>query len=171
MKNLVLVSAFAVLATLILAGCGEKPSNSSTADPDSQLTASDLARLMDFHAWNVRIPPQSQQSIKRIRLVIVKPDGTTIQKFCTANHDGYLSCSTILLGFRVEHGTFTGHFNMRDSNGSGEGYSLAFSDAFADAAPAWETGTPTWHGNRAELARARKVDELEGTVLAIELVK
>jgi hypothetical protein len=165
------VSAFAVLATLFLDGCGEKSSSSSAADPGSQLTASDLAGLMDFHAWNVRIPSQSQQAIKRIRLVIVKPDGTTIQKFATANRDGYLSCSSILLGFRVEHGTFTGHFNMRDSNGGGEGYTLTFTDAFADAEPAWMTGTPTWHGNRAVIARARKVDELEGTVLAIELVK
>jgi hypothetical protein len=35
MKNLVLVSAFAVLAALFLAGCGEKSSSSSAEDPGS----------------------------------------------------------------------------------------------------------------------------------------
>jgi hypothetical protein len=170
MKNIILLSAVGFLASAFLTGCGEKPSASSKAA--SKLTASDLATLMDFHAWNVPIPPQSQQAIKKIRLLIVQPDGTTIQKFTTANADS-ISCSSIFLGFRVQDGKFSGHFNMRDTNGGGEGYNLNFMHTFtnSDLAWAWAGETPPWNGNRAILAQAVDRDGREDSSLAIELVK
>ncbi|MGD0411774.1 MAG: hypothetical protein ABSC18_08705 [Verrucomicrobiota bacterium] len=170
MKSLILVSTFVVLACAFVAGCGEKQSNSSAEDPGSQLTASDLAMLMDFHAWNVRIP-ESQQPFRSIRLVIVKPDGTIVPKFSAANQPGYLSCSSIVLGFRVEQGTFSGHFNIRDTKGGGQGYGLSFTDAFANSDPAWVIASPVWNGNRAQLARATKSGEMKDSILAIELLK
>ena len=72
MKNRIVVLAFAVIVSALVAGCGEKASKLST---ESRLTATQLAELMDFHVWNVPIP-QSLQPVKRARLVIVKADGT-----------------------------------------------------------------------------------------------
>jgi hypothetical protein len=119
----------------------------------------------------VRIP-QSQQPVKRVRLVIVKRDGTTIPKFDTGDNLGPESCSSILLGFRVERGAFTGHLNIRDSKGGGQGWGLGFSDGFADANTHWTTpGTLVWNGNRARLAFIANGGELDGNVLALELVK
>ena len=126
--------------------------------------------LMDFHAWKVSIP-QSQQPFRNIRLVIVKPDGTIVPKFSTANQPGYLSCSSIVLGFRVEGGTFSGHFNIRDTKGGGQGYNLSFTDAFTDSDPAWVMESPVWNGNRAQLASATKSGEMKESILALELLR
>jgi hypothetical protein len=117
----------------------------------------------------VRIP-QLQQPFKSIRLVIFKPDGTVVEKFGTGNNFGSEPCSFILLGFRVEQETFTGHFNTQDPKGGGIGWNLSFTDKFADSWPSWVGESLVWNGNRAELASATK-GELSGSILAIELVK
>ena len=41
---------------ILIAGCGERMSNPAREDADSQLTAADLAQLMDLHAWKVSLP-------------------------------------------------------------------------------------------------------------------
>ncbi|EEF61967.1 hypothetical protein [Pedosphaera parvula] len=172
MKNLILVFSFVVIASAFVTGCEQKTSNSSAAG--GQLTAADLAQLMDFHAWNVPIP-QSQQPFKSIRLVIIKRDGTIVTKlFDTGSAlDSEQPCTSIFLGFRVERGTFTGHLNTRDSKGGGIGWGLNFTDAFADSSPGWGTsGTAIWNGNHAELGLATKRGEMVyDNFLAIELVK
>jgi hypothetical protein len=150
-----------------IVGCSR--SDTVAKDAGSQLTASDLSRLMDFHAWKVPVP-QSQQPFKSIQLVIIKPDGTEVMKFSTGNNLGSEPCSFILLGFRVEQETFTGHFNTQDSKGGGTGWNLNFADKFADSWPAWVIESPVWNGNRAELASATKGD-MSSSILAIELVK
>ena len=171
MKPITMVLVSVVIVSVLAAGCGEKRSPSSADAAESQLTASDLALLTDFHAWSARIP-QSQQPVKRIRLVMVKRDGTTLQKFDTGDLLGFESWASILLGFRVERGTFTGHLTVRDSKGGGQGWGLSFADAFADANPGWTLpGTLVWNGNRARLAFVANNGEMNGDVLAIELVK
>jgi len=171
MKNHIPVLALIAIASALVAGCGEQPSSSSAANRGGQLTASDLAQLMDFHAWNVPIP-EAQQPIKSIRLVVVKRDGTIVSKFDTGNNLGSVPCASILLGFSVERGTFTGHFNTRDSKGGGTGWSRSFTHTFADSDPAWAVaGSAVWNGNRAELASATKKGEMYDSILALELVK
>ena len=170
MKKLILLSAWIFIASAIIAGCGEKPADPSAQDP-SQLTASDLARLMDFHAWKVLIP-QAQQPVKCIRIVIVKRDGTVVEKFGTGNNLGPEPCSSVLLGFRVEQGIFKGHLLTRDSKGGGVGWDLSFADALADSTPAWTTpGAMVWTRNRVTLAQGMKEGAVDGSILAIELVK
>jgi hypothetical protein len=165
MKPIITLVASVITVSVLVAGCGEKKPSGG------ELTAADLAMLTDFHAWNVAIP-ESQQPVKSIRLVIVKRDGTAITKFDTGENLGPEPCSSIVLGFRVEGDTFTGHFNIRDSKGGGSGWILSFKDAFTDAAPGWVTaGTAVWNGNRAQLAYVANNGEMNGTYLAIELVK
>ena len=155
---------------MLVAGCGAKPSKPSAADPGSPLSASELARLTDFHAWKVRIP-QTQEPVKDIRLVIVKRDGTVLPKFHTGTNLGE-SCSSILLGFRVEGDTFAGHFFTQDCKGGGIGWNLSFADVFGQSNPAWVApGTALWNGNRAQLAEAMKEGDMCGSILAIELLK
>ncbi len=171
MKNLVPILAFGLTCSALVSGCGERPSSLSAEGRGGELTASDLALLTDFHAWKVPIP-QSQQPVKRIRLVIVKRDGTIIPKFDTGANLGRESCSSILLGFRVEGGTFTGQFRVRDPKGGGQGWGLNFTDAFADSDPHWTLpGAAVWNGNRARLGFASKEGEMNKSELAVELLK
>jgi hypothetical protein len=165
MKPLVILFSWVTVVSALVAGCGEKKPHGG------ELTAADLALLTDFHAWNVAIP-ESQQPVKSIRLVIVKRDGTAITKFDTGENLGPEPCSWIVLGFRVEEGTFKGRFNIRDSKGGGPGWILNFKDAFADSGPGWVTsGTAVWNGDRAQLAYVANTSEMSGSYLAIELVK
>ena len=168
MKNIIMSLAAVAIVSALVAGCGVKSPGTSTEESGCQLTASELSMLMDFHAWKVRVP-QSEQPFKRIRIVVVKPDGTVDQKFTTLDNLGPEPCSTILLGFRVEHGAFTGHFNTLDSKGGGLGWGLNFTDAFADSRPAWGEGL-VWDHNRAKLAFSTS-GEMHDSFLAIELVK
>ena len=173
MKHINKVLASVVIVSVLVAGCGDSSSHSSPEASGIQLTAADLAVLTDFHAWSVRIP-QAQQPVKRVRLVIVKRDGTTIPRFDTGDNLGPEACSSILLGFRAERGAFTGHLNIRNSKGGGQGWGLSFSDGFADANTHWTTpGTLVWNGNRARLAFIANGDggESDGSLLALELVK
>jgi hypothetical protein len=171
MKQVITVLVSVVIVSVVAAGCGEERSHSSAEATGSQLTASDLALLTDYHAWSARIP-QSQQPVKRVRLVIVKPDGTIIPKFDTGDNLGPESCASILLGFRVEHGAFTGHIHIRDSKGGGQGWGLSFSDPFAGPNTHWTLpGTLVWNGNRARLAFLVNNGESNGNDLALELLK
>jgi len=167
MKNRIVAFAVAVIASTLVEGCGNKTSKLSN---ESRLTAAELAELMDCHAWNVPIP-QSLQPVKRVRLVIVKADGTVVPKFDTMTSTLPEACSFFVVGFRVEGGAFKGHFNARDSKGGGMGWPLQFKDAFADSNPGWVIGEPSWKGNRAELAEVSTMSVAHESILAIELLK
>jgi hypothetical protein len=172
MKPIFIAFALVVIVASLMTGCGAKSPDSSAAEnPNSPMSASELSRLMDFHAWKVSIP-ESQRPFKSIRLIIVNRDGTFVaQKFSTEDNLHSEPCTFILIGFRIEQGTFTGHFNTFDAKGGGLGWKLDFTDAFADTWPAWSEGNLVWNGNRAELAVATKDGEMKDYKLVIELVK
>ncbi|MGA3179551.1 MAG: hypothetical protein ABSF38_04330 [Verrucomicrobiota bacterium] len=170
MKNPNPMLYLTVIMSALVAGCGEKMSKSTGKDSDTQLTASDLAMLTDFHAWKTSIP-EAQQPVKTIRLVILnRRDGTVVTKFSTgANLE--TNCSSFLLGIRVEQGRFMGHLLIRTADGGGLGWDLHFTDALADSDPAWSApGTLVWNGNHADLAASTRSNIFD-TVLAIELDK
>jgi hypothetical protein len=164
-----------VMMLSLVGGCGKQPA-APVATVEDELTASKLALLMGFHAWTLRIP-EMQQPVKSIRIVIAKRDGTFLEKvFDTGNNlqsgqswpEPY---SSILLGFRVERETFTGHLFIRNSQGAGEGWNILFTNAFADSAVGWATAGPLeWTGNRAELGMSTHNYDSD-MIMAIELVK
>src|SRR5271166_3496384 len=119
MRLLVQWIIVSVIMLPLLGGCGKQPAV-PVAKVEDELTASDLARLMDFHAWTLRIP-EMLQPVNSIRIVITKHDGTLLEEvFSTGDNlrpgktfpEPYFS---ILLGFRVERETFTGHLFVRNS--------------------------------------------------------
>ena len=153
-KQFILVPA-AVLAVLgLVTGCDLK-SSSSSSSPDSQLTAYELAGLMDFHAFKGSIPP-AQKPVKEIRLVLIKDDVTNLTTVrvsgtCAFNVDGRVLCTSLLLGFRIEQGAFVGHLDTRDASGGGVGWNLNFKVPSDDE---WAVlnGPLCWNRDSAELA-------------------
>jgi len=158
-------------ALALIGGCEKRPTTSEQPAAD-QLSAADLAQLMDFHAWKIPVPP-SLAPVKQVRLVILKSDGSVIPKFGTSITVGGLACSSILLGFRTEHGTFMGHLYLRDPRGGGQGWNVNFTDPFADAFPAWTRSgaSPQWHENRIQLAVTTRNGDPMPSALELELVR
>ena len=110
------ILAFAVVMSALVTGCGER-----REDSGSQLTAADLARLTDFHAWKASLP-SGQGSVKAIRLMIVnRRNGTEVTKSSTGDNLG-TNCSSFLSGMRVDEGKFTGHLLTRNADGGGLGW-------------------------------------------------
>jgi hypothetical protein len=170
MKSSIPMLGLTVIMSVLITGCGEKMPKSTGEDVGSQLTASDLALLTDFHAWKASIP-EAQQPIKAIQLMILNlRNGTVITNFSTGGNLE-TNCSSFLLGIRIEQGRFTGHLLTRTPEGGGLGWAVNFTDKLADSYPAWSTpGTIAWNGNRAELAKSTKSNIFD-SVLVIELVK
>ena len=105
------------------------------------------------------------------RVIVDQRDGTAVTKFGTTEFRGSETCSSILLGIRVDHSNFIGNFNVRYADGRGVGWTLDFADAFADLFPAWSTpGTLSWNGNRAQLAMSTRSNVVD-KILVIELEK
>ncbi len=162
-----------VFASAFAVGCGKKPANPSTENRASPLTASDLAQLMDFHAWSVPIP-QAQRPITGVRIVVVKRDGTVVANlFETSHSERREPFSAILLALHLERGSFTGQLMLRDAKGGGLGWSVSFADPFAGFNVGWGTsGTAEWRGNRAELGSATsRSDRNYDNIMVLELVK
>ena len=171
MKSQVRGILLIICGCALIGGCGKPPAAREQA-AGRQLTASDLAQLMDFHAWKIPVPP-SLAPIKQVRLVTIKSDGTVIPKFETSITVGGLACSSILLGFRTEHGAFVGHLALRDPQGGGRWWNVNFTDPFADAFPAWASSgaIPQWHGNRIQLAVTTRNGDPMPSALELELVR
>src|SRR5438309_1776579 len=133
MKNRIVVLAFVIMASALVAGCKEKASN--------RLTVEQLADLMDFHAWTLPIP-HSQQPVKKVRLVIVRYDGSEIPRFEIGDlrSASCTPCPFIQLGLRVEEGVFKGQLYLRDSKGQFKGSRISFKDEFASPASQGESG-------------------------------
>ena len=174
MKNRIVMLGIVVLASALVAGCKGKASN--------PLTVEQLADLMEFHAWTLPIP-QSQQPVKKVRLVIVRHDGSEVPRFEIGDlrSASCTPCPFIQLGLRVEEGVFAGQFYLRDSKGQFESSRISFKDEFASPAGQGESGksvgwvttgaTPIWNGNRAQLASEWKMGEKRDSILYLELVK
>jgi hypothetical protein len=173
MKRFFRVFGAIALAIVLGTGCEEKPLRSA---PVSELTASDLAQLTDFHAWKTRVP-EAQQPFKSIQLVVYKRgQNSTVSKHMIASDVGPVHCDTIVLGFRVEADHYVGKLFASDSKtGGGSGWGILFDDAFDKAhddyfRAGWgNSGTLQWEGNRAPLAVLSGTNG--DTVLAIELNK
>lgn len=174
MKHIIptLASVLAVGAFAI--GCGPSPRVTLAEDAGAELTADDLAYLQDFHAWKLFVP-SSQQPLKRIKLVLVGADGTSVQLFGTAYSDPAPAWTNILLGFRHEGGAFAGRLQGRGPK-LGETYSFNFTNAAPVHPRSW-AGRSRFNGNRAELAtfwnseEAAKSDGNDYSTLVVELVK
>jgi len=166
MKSTIQWFGLAVIITALVAGCDNK----TAKDGAGTLTASDLAQLMDVHAWKCSIP-QAQQPVKAIRLVLVnRRDGSVVSKFSTGASLG-TNCTCVRLAIRMDHGEFKGRLLTSAPDGSGLGWEVNFTDAFADSIPAWcGSGTLIWNGNQAELASSTK-NNMFDTILAVELEK
>lgn len=136
MKSAILTFGFIVIASVFITGCGQRSSNATVENTNSELTASDLSRLLDYHAWRLRIP-EAQQPIKSIQLVIMKRPDIVIDKYIIANDLSHESCSSILLGFRVEQGALIGQLFTQDAKGGGLGWSINFTNSFARSHPGW----------------------------------
>jgi hypothetical protein len=173
MKPLIQWVILGVFAFAFAAGCGNKPAIPSTENRASPLTASDLAQLMDFHAWSVPIP-QARQQITAVRLVVVTRDGTFVAKLFETGHFARSEpFSSILLGLRLDGGSFTGHLMLRDAKGGSFGWNVNFADPFAGLNVGWVTaGTAEWSGNRAYLGSATSRSEPNyDRIVVLELVK
>lgn len=175
LKTLSEFAGFLLLISALISGCGEKMSNSNGGD-GSRLTAADLARLTDFHAWNVSIP-EAQQPVKAIRLVVYnRGESTVTQEFSTGDNLG-TNCISFLLGLRAEHGRLTGQLLTKNSNTSGingAGWPLDFANPFEHPDPGtsvgWTVpGTLIWNGNRADFATCSQSNRF--SALAVELEK
>jgi hypothetical protein len=168
MKHITPIFGLALALGAFAFGCRPSGENAAT-----ELTANELALLQDFHAWKLPVP-QSQQPLKRVTLVLVRADGTSVQLFGTAYSDTAPAWTNILLGFRYESGRFVGHFEGRSPSG-GAGYSLDFTNAATAHLRSW--GAAHWQGNRALLGtfwtsgEAAKSGGNDFTTLAVELVK
>lgn len=176
MKFLPQFAGFLLIISALITGCGEKMSNSSGADDASQLTAADLARLTDFHAWKVSIP-EAQQPVKAIRLIVFnRGENTATQEFSTGENLG-TNCTSFLLGLRAEHGRLTGQLLTKNSSTTGInglGWPLDFANPFEHPDPGtsvgWTVpGTLIWNGNRAEFATCSQSNHF--SALAVELEK
>lgn len=175
MKILPQIAGFLLLISTLISGCGENTSNSNGGD-GSELTAADLAKLTDFHAWRVSIP-QTQQPVKAIRLIVFnRGESTVTQEFSTGENLG-TNCTSFLLGLRAEHGRLTGQLLTKNSNTSGInglGWPLDFADPFqhpdAGTSVGWTVpGTLIWNGNRADFATCSQSNHY--STLAVELEK
>ena len=160
-----------IIACALVTGCEKKPSIPTAEDTRDQLTASDLARLTDFHVWKGRIP-EAEQPVKSIRLVIVKQDGSLVAKlFDTGNNLGREPCTSVLVGFKIEQGAFNGHLLTSNGKGGGAGWNINFTNAFASSFAAWSVpGVLLWNSNRAVLGRTGQDDDFN-SILILELVK
>lgn len=178
MKNIIMVLGLVTSLSALLTGCGAKPSKSQGADSASHLSAAELARLLDFHAWKIPVP-QSLQPSSGIRLVFVKSDGTTVKACGFGTTAPPQPWSNILVGLRLERGVFIGTLEARDSKGGASTWPFSFTNIISSDRPrSWVLGSALWKGNRAELAdfweSARSGggrDETNFSVLAVELVK
>ncbi len=171
-RGLSIASAF--LLSALAVACGPSPTTSSAGDSANSLTAAELASLLDFHAWKLTIP-QSQQPLKRVKLLLVRADGTSVDLFGTAYTDRAPAWTNVLLGFRYESGRFSGKLAGRGPNLS-ETYSLDFTNASTEHPRSWSEGC-VWNGARAELAtfwnseEAAKRGGNDYSTLVVELVK
>jgi hypothetical protein len=174
MKHIIPTLALVLAVGAFAIGCGPSPKATLTEDAGPELTATDLADLQDFHAWKLPIP-LAQQPLKRVKLVLVGPDATSVELFGTAYSDPAPAWTNILLGFRYEGGAFVGRLHGRRPNG-GEGYSFNFTNAATEHPRSW-AGHSRFDGNRAELAtfwksaEARKSDSNDYSTLVAEIVK
>ncbi len=155
-------------------GCGPNPKATLAGDAETELTANDLAYLQDFHAWKLTVP-WSQQPLKRVKLVLVESDGTSVQLFGTAHSEPAPAWTNILLGFRYKEGVFAGRLEGRGPKTT-ETYSLDFTNAPTERPRSWAESS-RWNGNRAELGTFWRSEEAaksggnDYSTLVIELVK
>jgi hypothetical protein len=145
------------------------------AGSGTELSAIELARLQDFHAWKLPIP-QTQQPVKRVELVLVKPDGSIIRKSGTSyGGNPPPAWTNILLGFHYEGGGFVGTLECQGPKDTLT-WSLNFTNGPAEHPRSW-SGRARFHGNRADLATFWTSEEAarsggnDYTTLAVELVK
>jgi hypothetical protein len=178
MKHLIPAFTSALTLALLVVACGPspKPAPAKGPDPAIELSANDLAFLQDFHAWTLPVP-ESQQPLKRIKLVLVGPDGTSVPLFATAYSTPAPAWTDLLLGFRYESGRFVGRFHGLSPKGGGVTYDLSFTNA-STKHPRSSTMTRTfWNSNRAELAtfwnstHTARTDSDDYATLALELLK
>jgi hypothetical protein len=170
------VSFFATVLALgaLIVSCGPRPKAALGEDPAAELSANELANLQDFHAWKLAIP-KSQQPLSRVKLVLLRGDGTSVQLFGTAYSDTAPAWTNILLGFRFEGGRFSGRLHGRSSK-MGETYSFSFTNTSTEHVRSW-SGPTLWNGAHAELAtfwiseEAAKRGGNDYITLAVELVK
>jgi hypothetical protein len=130
--------------------------------------------LLDFHVWKLTVP-QSQQPLKRVNLLLVKPDGSTVQLFGTAYADPAPAWTNILVGFRYERGRFAGR--LAGQGPIGDIYDLNFTNATTEHPRSWYGGV-LWKGARGELATfwnskeaAKSGGGNDYSILVVELVK
>jgi hypothetical protein len=170
----VIRAAGLVLTVWAAVSCGPKPQAASGPSPANRLSANELAGLLDFHAWKLRIP-QSQQPCRSVQLVTLKADGTRILEFGAAQSIPPASCTNILLGLRCADGRFVGRLELQDTKGT-QAWSLSFTNASEKRPRSWVVGSPQWNGKRAELATFwSEAPNANGgghySTLAVELVR
>jgi hypothetical protein len=143
---------FVLCALAVGEGCGKEPASQTVAANDS-LTAVDLAELTDLHVWKIAVPA-AQRPFTQVRLVVVKPDGAATQVFGTSTSPGGMEFSSILFGFRSDHGACTGKFHLSDSRGGGLSWNVNFTNPIPDSRLAWsQNGSGLfWNSNRVRLA-------------------
>ncbi len=170
MKSYVLWFALGISAAVFVAGCGKQsvPPRAAGGNP---LTAPDLARLMDFHAWTGTIP-KLPQPLKSIRLIIYKRNtGEVVQQLFETSNSSSSNWASVLFGFRAEHGTIVGKLEMKDADGGGVTWDINVTNDFVSAARAWNSsGKLLWEGNRAFLASNSRAGNTEEDILALEVV-
>jgi hypothetical protein len=149
--NKIWVLASVLIVSALVAGCGAKRSNPSAADSATRLSADELARLLDFHAWKTGIP-QTQQPSKGVRLVLVKPDGTAVWVFSSGTTDPPELWSSMLVGLRFERGAFSGTLEAYGSNRVRTSWNLSFAHPLAGSIRSWYGGHDRWESNRFRLA-------------------
>ena len=155
-------------------GCGSNHKAALDADRATELSASDLALLEDFHAWKLLVP-QSQQPLKRVKLVLLSADGTSNLLFATAESEPAPAWTHIRLGFRYEGGRFAGSLVGRAPN-LDVTYTFSFTNSLTEHPRSWD-GAPLWNGAHAELAtfwtseEAAKSGGNDYRTLAVEIVK
>jgi hypothetical protein len=130
MKNIIKLSGLILTGMVIITGCGQPPAKSAADRYQEPLTTDELALLMHFHAIKL-IVPQSQRPFQRIRIVLVKPDGTIVPKggLAVGSTTNDPVCN-ILVGYRIEGETFSGSIAFQGSKFGASG-DFSFTDSIA----------------------------------------
>lgn len=172
-KNILTIGTVSAISVLV-AGCGPRLMSATNDDAGTEISASELARLQDFHVWKLSIP-ESKQPFQSLRLVLVEPNGTVVPQFGTGHGKPPPDWTNILLGLRCEGGSFVGKLEVHGPKDTWA-WKVSFTNASAATPRAWVVGRPIWDGNRAELATfwkgaANGGDGNNYNTLAVELVK
>jgi hypothetical protein len=161
----------ALCACALTAGCNQAAPSSTT--DTSNITASELATLLDFHVWKLPITTSNEFSAAQIALV--KPDGTSNLKWGTSYSVPRADWTNLLLGLRLEQGRVSGRFSAHGPK-LNESWEVSFTNSPDEHVRYWVGEHLRWTGDYAVLGgfytgNPRSTRDTNDSLLVLQLVR